>query len=107
MKISPSVLNRLEELDIVTLDHAGEPVAFSKNFSVFIDSYMVEAEQTRELGDIVKGLLKTYAKTKLNKYDNLKLYVQIITEMLVFISTHSDSESCEEFRKKTLKRLHL
>lgn len=107
MKISPTVLNRLEELDIVMLNHNGDPIAFSKNFSIYIDSYMTEREQTRKFGDIIKQLLKKYASTKLTKYDNIRLYVQIISEMLTYISMNFNGESCEEFRIQTLKRLHL
>lgn len=107
MKISPWVLNRLEELDIVILDRRGNPIAFTKNFSIFIDSYLVEQEQTRQFGDIVRDLFKTYTVGKTNKGDNIKLYVKIIAEILTYISQNSDVDSVEEFRIETMKRLHL
>jgi hypothetical protein len=105
--VAPEILNRMEELDILILDHHGNPVAFTKNFSSYIDSSYLDPEidLKKYYRTTFPSVIRKYLKGKLNKGENLRLYCKIIIQILEYISFNY--KSCEEFRVDRIKRLNL
>lgn len=107
MQVAPEILNRMEELDILILDHHGNPVSFTKNFSAFIDSSYIDPDTDlkKYYRTAFPSMIRKYLKGKLNRGENLRLYCKIIIQILEYIA--SISGTCEEFRKDRLEKLRL
>lgn len=105
--VAPEILNRMEELDILILDHHGNPVAFTKKFSSYIDSSYLDpdVDLKKYYRTTFSSIIRKYLKGKLNKGENLRLYCKIIIQILEYISFNYNT--CEEFRLDRMKRLNL
>lgn len=105
--VAPEILNRMEELDILILDHHGNPVAFTKKFSLYIDSSYLDpdVDLKKYYRTTFPSIIRKYLKGKLNKGENLRLYCKIIIQILEYISFNYNT--CEEFRLDRMKRLNL